>query len=68
MVEIIKRAGQLENASTVIEAQVSTQAELTTDADCIACGPGSTAVADDLSFAANKKNNGTWNIVTTGLV
>ena len=64
MVTIISSKSTVSGDSMIMEAQVDTQAELTTDSAMRTCAAGSEAFASDRSFIANKKNDGTWNIVT----
>lgn len=66
MVQITKRGGFYEKG-VIVEGIVQTESELTTADECLACAPGSQFTADDLSFVAFKKMDGSWKIVETGL-
>ena len=64
MVFIISSQPTIDGDAMVMKAQVDTEAELSTDVNMRTCAPTSEVVCSDLSFYANKKNDGTWNIVS----
>jgi hypothetical protein len=67
MVKVTKRGAVYEGGGVIVEGVVETEDDLTTDLECLACAPGSKFEADDWSFVAKKKLDGTWKIVQTGL-
>lgn len=64
MVTLISIKPSVSGDSMIMEAQVDTQAELTSDSAMRTCAAGSEVFASDRSFIANKKNDGTWNVVS----
>jgi hypothetical protein len=65
MVKVLERTTT--ESGVVVKGIVETQAELETDDECVECASGSEFRADDVSFVAYKKLDGSWKIVFTGL-